>query len=206
MLKKLSVAAAGSAIATLAAVSGASAVSFSGAGGLVPTTGTSGLFESSITVTDDIIIDDISLDFNDLTHTWSGDLVVDLTYDDGAGTVITAGVFDSVGGPTDFDGDYTFEDGGAVFPGAGNPIPGGIYSPNESFLDAFAGINVAGTWTLSIFDQFGGDSGSLGSWDLNIEAATVDPVSTPEPVSLFALFGIGALGVTSLKRKQKEEK
>ena len=206
MLKKISIAAASSAIATLAAVSGASAVSFSGAGGGLPPgapANTSGLFESSITVTDDIIIDDISLDLNDLTHTWAGDLVVDLTYDDGAGTVITAAVSNGVGGPTDFDGDYTFEDGGAVFPGAGNPIPGGIYSPNESFLDAFAGINVAGTWTLSINDRFFGDSGSLGSWDLNVEG---DPVSTPEPVSLFALFGIGALGVTSLKRKQKEEK
>ncbi|NEQ71843.1 MULTISPECIES: proprotein convertase P-domain-containing protein [unclassified Okeania] len=197
MLKKLSIAAAGSAIATLTAVSGANAVSFSGSGGLVPPVGTSGLFESSITVTDDITIDDISIDFNDLTHTWSGDLIVDLTYDDGAGTVITAGVFDSVGGPTDLNGNYTFADGGSQFSPA---LPGGISSPDDSFLDAFAGINVAGTWTLSILDQFGGDSGSLGSWDLNVE-----PVSTPEPASLFALFGIGALGATSLKRKQKEK-
>ncbi|MGK7892101.1 MAG: proprotein convertase P-domain-containing protein [Xenococcus sp. (in: cyanobacteria)] len=206
MLKKLSVAAAGSAIATLAAVSGASANSFSysGSGSLLPPTGTSGLFESSISITDDIIIDDISLDLNDLTHTWAGDLEVDLIFDDGAGTVITA-VVDNVGGSTDFDGDYTFEDGGAVFPGDGNPIPGGIYSPTESFLAAFGGLNAAGTWTLSINDTAAGDSGSLGSWDLNIEAATVDPVSTPEPASLFALFGIGALGVTSLKRKHQEK-
>ncbi|NET74723.1 proprotein convertase P-domain-containing protein [Okeania sp. SIO1F9] len=209
MLKKLSIAAASSAIATLAAVSGASAnsLSYTGAGGLVPPEGTSGLFESSITVTDDIIIDDISIDLNGLTHTWASDLDVDLIFDDGAGNVISAEVFHDRRSLDDFGGDYTFADGGSYLGASstGSPVAEGTYSPTESFLAAFGGLNAAGTWTLSINDDAGGDSGSMASWDLNIEPGEVDPVSTPEPASLFALFGIGALGATSLKRKHKEE-
>ena len=41
--------------------------------------------------------------------------------------------------------------------------------------------------------------------ELFVQLTYEEAVSTPEPASLFALFGIGALGVTSLKRKQKEK-
>ncbi|RQH33447.1 PEP-CTERM sorting domain-containing protein [Okeania hirsuta] len=203
MLKKLSIAAAGSAIATLTAVSGANAASFSytGSGGAFPPT-----FTSSITVTDDIAIDDLSLDLNNFQHTWAGDVVATLSFDDGFGSVISTVMSNPLGGVDsgnfDFNGDYTFADGGIALPRI-NPLPEGTYAPEDSFIDIFGGLNAKGTWTLELLDALPAfDDGSLGSWDLNIEG---DPVSTPEPASLLGLFGIGVLGATSLKRKQKEK-
>ncbi|MGD1703214.1 PEP-CTERM sorting domain-containing protein [Dapis sp. BLCC M229] len=200
MLKKLSIAAASATIATLTAVSGADAASFSytGSGGNFPPTLT-----TSITVTDDITIDDLSLDLNDFQHTWGGDVVATLSFDDGFDSVTSLVISNPLGGVAsgnfDFNGDYTFADGGNALP-AINPIPEGTYAPVDSFIDTFGGLNAKGTWTLELSDSLeAADDGSLGSWDINI-------ASTPEPVSLFALFGIGALGATSLKRKQKEEK
>jgi subtilisin-like proprotein convertase family protein len=56
----------------------------------------------------------------------------------------------------------------------------------DSFLTAFGGQNVAGIWTLFVSDNAGGDTGSLGSWKLNI--ITQDVATTPEPSSLLALW------------------
>ncbi|NES89801.1 PEP-CTERM sorting domain-containing protein [Okeania sp. SIO2B9] len=201
MLKKLSIAAAGSAIATLTAVSGANAVSFTGTGdGLVELSFDS----SSIVVTDDILIEDISIDLNGMDFTWIGELDVDLVFDDGAGNIISVDVLNNgnAGGVLDLDdvafGDYTFVDGAPPVVNTGDFLPTGSYAPTESFLDAFGGLNAKGTWTLEFRDSFAIDGGTMDSWDINI-------VSTPEPASLLALFGIGVLGATSLKRKQKEK-
>lgn len=222
MLKKLSIAAAGATIATLTAVSSASAVSFSGSGFSIPDNDPAG-FSSSINVTDEISVDDITVNLENLAHTWTGDLIATITHEE-SGTSVDlihrVGLIDPVpptccGDSSNLSGNYSFNDSftgdiWAVAAGVfnGDVVPGGNYfastiNGTQSFLSAFTGLSsAAGTWTLFINDGAGGDIGDLGSWSVDIEG---DPVSTPEPASLFALFGIGALGAASLKRKQKEK-
>ncbi|NEO03345.1 MAG: hypothetical protein F6K50_50985 [Moorea sp. SIO3I7] len=43
----------------------------------------------------------------------------------------------------------------------------GNYHPVE-FLSAFDGLSAAGSWQLIIKDNAAGDSGSLGSWSLDL--------------------------------------
>lgn len=214
MLKNLSIATVGAAALTLTAVSGASAQSFNfvGAGGDIPDNGDDvNFFESSIVVDQDILIDDVSVLLEGFTHTWIGDLDVDLTFDDGAGTVITANLFDRPGFPASFfgtnadlNGDYTFADGNPLLPEVpGNPVPVVPYGPADSFIAAFGGLNAAGTWTLSIEDWAGGDTGSLGSWTLGIEGEVIAE-SVPEPASILGLLTIGAIGA-AMGRKKKGE-
>lgn len=219
MLKKLSIAAAGATIATLTAVSGASAVSFSGSGFSIPDNDPAG-FSSSINITDEISVDDITVNLENLSHTWTGDLIATITHEESGTSVDLINRVGRTGGSgagdsSDFNGNYSFNDSftddiwdaAAGVSGTEDVVPGDYFATTldgtQSFLSDFSSLSsAAGTWTLFMSDNAGGDLGGLDSWSVDIEG---DPVSTPEPASLFALFGIGALGATSLKRKHKEK-
>ena len=84
----------------------------------------------------------------DITHTYIGDLVIDLIAPDGT----TRTLHDSTGYETD-DIDQT-------------------YAPD------FGGVGIAGDWTLRIRDGAGGDTGTLNGWTLTINhGSTASPVT-----------------------------
>ena len=80
----------------------------------------------------------------DITHTYIGDLVIDLIAPDGT----TRTLHDRTGYETD-DIDQT-------------------YAPD------FGGVGIAGDWTLRIRDGAGGDTGTLNGWTLTIGHGTAD--------------------------------
>jgi uncharacterized repeat protein (TIGR01451 family) len=89
---------------------------------------------------------------------------VNLTFDDAAATrlpetdLIVSGTYK----PTDFDlGDN--------FP---PPVPAGAVS---TFLSTFNGSNPNGNWSLYVFDDAVGDSGSISGWSIAI--TTINPVN-----------------------------
>lgn len=135
----------------------AASITETGSGGRIPPIGSRGFFQSSVTVTEELIIDSLSVDLNRFFHTYSGDLQTSLSYDNGVDPVVTARLYNGVGGSTNLSGTYTFQDGGDSY----NPSTGGIYAPLDSFASAFNGLNSAGTWTLSINDRFSLDTGRL---------------------------------------------
>ncbi len=213
MLKKLSIAAASATIATLTTVSGANAqISGTGTGFSFPDDDPSGV-SSSITITDNETINDVSVLLDDLNHTWAGDLIVSLTHED-TGTSVDLfnrpiGACGFFACNTDLDGDYNFSDSATLSfisevenNSGGGFLAGGNFSPEEAF-SAFIGESTSGTWTLFVSDNEGGDTGELGAWNITFNDS--DPVSTPEPASLLALLGVATLGANSLKRKHKEE-
>ena len=128
---------------------------------------TSGFTTSTITVGPNVgIISDANIRI-DADHTFVGDLDIDITSP--AGAVVR--LSDSLGGATDLDGSYVFDDqAGTPWIGPGNPVASGSYSPQNP-LAAFNGQVAAGDWTLTILDNIGGDSGTLDLWQLILSAA-----------------------------------
>lgn len=187
--------------ATVLGAGGAQAMTVKGSGGSIPSvdtggTGTPGdIFQSSVNVADSLIITEISVLLNDFRHTWIGDLNASLTHENSGTSVtlfdrpgkLTEDEFD-FGDDSDFDGDYSFVNGLAPIPEFIDPniLAPGSYGPKNSF-DAFVGINSFGTWTLSIADFAVEDSGSLESWQLNIEGTD----AVPTPALLPGLVGMG---------------
>jgi len=86
----------------------------------------------------------------DITHTYQGDLLVDVVSP--AGTTVR--LRNGTGGSTsDIQG--TFTDSGTGL------------TPAEP-LSAFVGESTAGIWTFSVYDQYSGDTGTLNSWGINV--------------------------------------
>jgi outer membrane autotransporter protein len=137
---------------------------------------------STITITTTRRILDVNAVLNSLSHTWVGDLVIWVTSPDGliARLISRPGVGASgFGNSADLNGNYTFDDeAGAPVPASGG-VPQGSYRPVDN-LSRYDGLSAAGTWTLTISDQAGLDSGNLGNWQLVMAlAAGCSATSSP---------------------------
>jgi MYXO-CTERM domain-containing protein len=200
------------ALTIAAAASATSGNVYCGAGGSLVDFGTApGVATFTINVTDAGVVGTFNgLTLTNFTHTWAGDLVATLTLPDA--TVVS--LFDRIGktnattgfgDSSDFNGNYVIADGGAnlwaaafAAPGAG-AIPGGSYyatgsgvgsttatGPAALNLNALlAGKSITGTWTLTITDFAGGDTGALGEWCLDIGV-----VPAPGAMALLGLAGL----------------
>jgi hypothetical protein len=138
---------------------------------------------SSIVITDGGQIEDLDLVLTDINHTWLGDLIITLTHED-SGTAWNIsnragqleGGDEEFGFDIDLDGTYTIDDkstSGSFHDQIsleGGVLPPGDYNSLGS-LSNFDGLDIAGTWTLLISDNAGGDTGELGSWSLLAETA-----------------------------------
>jgi len=164
---------------------------------------------STINVPVNETVTDVTVTLNEFSHTWIGDLTVQLT-SPGAGPMDIMwrtgdAEDDCCSDSSDVFGNYTFADGGgdwwaaASAAGSSGVIPNGTYGPTDSmgvatsFVATFAGTNTLGGWTLFINDQVFGDTGSLGSWSINITSAPI-----PEP----STFGLAAFGFAAYRRRR----
>lgn len=139
---------------------------------------------STIFVPDFTIVGYVRVTLVGLTHTWGGDLTATLS--NGMQTVDLFRRVGRVNGAgfgtsANFGGDYTFVDGftgtlwdGADGLGTDQVIPSGQYSASGingtpvSLGSSFFGFPTAGAWTLTISDSALLDTGSLGSWQLQL--------------------------------------
>ncbi len=126
-----------------------------------------------------------------ITHTWSSDL--DITITSPSGTIITlttdnGSSYDNVFNGTVWDDDanpgglvpYTSNNGLVTDHSYVNLTLASPLVPEEN-LGAFIGENPNGTWTISINDDTGGDSGNLASWSLAIQGLSSVPTITNFP-------------------------
>jgi subtilisin-like proprotein convertase family protein len=136
---------------------------------------------SSIFISNTGVIQDLDLVLSGISHTWLGDLVITLTHEDSQTSWNIAnragqleGGNETFGFDIDLDGSYTIDDestSGSFHDQinfAGGVLPPGDYNSLGS-LSNFDGLDIAGTWTLSIRDNATGDTGELGSWSLLVE-------------------------------------
>lgn len=161
----------GNAIAT---TTSAHISTFVGRGGPIPDG--QGNFIDDILVKDNFKVTDVTVRLYNLTHTWVGDLIVQLHHLETGTTVDLIRrpgkpYYSSSGFSHDLNGDYNFNDHNTSSfesaAGGNKVIPSGNYTATDS-LKAFYGLSATGTWRLLISDCFPGDSGSLGSWKLEL--------------------------------------
>ena len=211
---------------TVSAIAGltvlpASAVTFTGTGTgfSIPDDNATGA-SSTITIptSSNFSITNITVTLNNLTHPWLGDLIATLTY---VPTNTTVSLFNRIGrtntggDSSNFNGTYSFNDAFtgniwqvAASGGTNFVIPSGNYFPTGAnsgtlvpILTSLGGSQTAGDWRLTISDRSGADTGSLGSWTLNLEGTPLAPVSVPESSSGLGLLALGLLGAgAALKR------
>lgn len=133
--------------------------------------------ESSMEVTSNVTISDLSI-FVNISHTWINDLTMTLISPSGTEVKL-------VNEPCTYDSIRNII---ATFSDAGNPVVCGV-NPGISgtvipvdLLSAFDGESALGTWTLRVRDGYQGDGGTLNSWRLNICSA--QPLSVKETNAL----------------------
>ncbi|MEM9056120.1 MAG: DUF4215 domain-containing protein [Pseudomonadota bacterium] len=125
----------------------------------------------------------LDLDFSlVINHTWIGDLIVTLEHDD---TGTSAVLLDRVGLPAinptfgcgNANIDVTLDDEASTAAedqcSASPPALGGTHTPNSP-LSVFDGENAGGSWTLTVSDNAGQDTGSIISWCLEPTEAVAD--------------------------------
>lgn len=135
---------------------------------------------SAIEINNGGFVEDINLSALNITHTWVGDLVIELTSPLGTNVTLMANPLDG-----DCDGENVevgFDDDAAwpytVLHTMCNSVPpaiNGTFQPLGS-LASFNGEPIQGTWTLTVKDVFELDGGSLNSWTLEYCATIPDEV------------------------------
>ncbi|MBC8522470.1 proprotein convertase P-domain-containing protein, partial [PVC group bacterium] len=108
---------------------------------------------STIAITDTYCIGDVDIEL-DLTHTYIGDLIVEVTSPQG--TVVR--LHDRSGGSANDMHMYYDEQGGDLPEGPGS-------------LADWVGEIVTGTWTMTVSDNAGADTGTLDHWALKIASS-----------------------------------
>lgn len=96
-----------------------------------------------------------------VTHTWVGDLVIELVHPDGTSRTLWNRTCNS---PQSGNINVTFKDGSGTIV-CGTPTTG-TYNPVQS-LAPFIGKTKSGNWTLRVRDFYNGDTGTLNSWSVN---------------------------------------
>jgi subtilisin-like proprotein convertase family protein len=118
---------------------------------------------STVKVTGGGTVDNIDVTIGSLTHTFDGDLTIDLTSPQGT----TVRLFNRNGGSGDNLIDTVFSDSAATAIAAGAAPFTGSFIPSAP-LSAFKGEKAKGTWTLTVIDNVASDVGTLNSWSLAI--------------------------------------
>ena len=121
----------------------------------------------TISVTEDFLVGDVDVDIV-ITHTWVADLEITLTDPDGFAVPLW---FDACGSNDDLD--IILDDDGNNVVCAEPTI--GVVDPESvggGDLGDFENTGSLGNWTLSVFDDAGGDTGTLVQWSLHIAPGT----------------------------------
>ncbi|WP_298899517.1 reprolysin-like metallopeptidase [uncultured Psychroserpens sp.] len=138
----------------------------------------------------------------DASHTWIGDLVVDVIHPNG--TAVNTVWNRTCNGSRQTDFDVIFEDGAPAVACA-SPTTG-TYNPSSP-LSIFSGLDSAGDWTIEIQDFFNADTGTLNDWYIEICSTTETPLSVDEfGVNDFVIYPNPNTGEFTIKLNSSSNK
>ena len=146
---------------------------------------------STLTVNSHMTITDLNGLITNLTHTWDGDLFIELQSP--VGTTVT--LSNRNGGSGDNFINTVFDDEAATAIGSSSAPFTGSFRPDQ-LLSAFDGQDAFGVWTLRVADRAARDVGSINRWGIDITAPNQ---SVPEPASL-VLAGLALAGLAFTRR------
>jgi subtilisin-like proprotein convertase family protein len=128
---------------------------------------------------------DVDVRINNLSHTWVGDLVIDITSPDGTRVMLA----EHPGGPDNSGNNFTntvFDDEASTGISAGAPPYTGSFKPQNDQLARFDGKQQQGTWTLRVRDRFSGDVGTINGWGTVKRTAQCSSGDTTPPAVTLA--------------------
>ncbi|WP_337186647.1 PEPxxWA-CTERM sorting domain-containing protein [Phenylobacterium sp.] len=170
----------------------ATTVTYSGAGAPIPD---NSFTLSTIEIADSFLIDDVNVSIDDLAHNFSGDVQFFLSKGD-----VVVQLFRNHGFNSYLRDTLTFDDAAAT-PITSFPLVGlSVYRPLQA-LEAFNGLNSAGTWTLKAVDTVSGLSGVYGGWRLELTPSVTAAVPEPGAWALM-IVGFGAAGALLRQRRR----
>ncbi len=167
----------GTAVSAVSMVPGASSVASGSIAVAIPDNNSGGVSDAlNVSLPPGAIITGVSVNYN-ITHTYDGDLIVNLTAPNGSTLNLVNG---SGGGGDNFVNTTVSSTGSTSFGSSSAPFTGvfaataaigrgatAYTSDAASFSELYSVAD--GNWIMSIRDQFGGDNGTLTSWTLNFE-------------------------------------
>ncbi len=108
-------------------------------------------------------ITDVNLTLGRINHTYDADLDIYIKHPDGTERMLST----DNGGAGDNYVSTVFDDEAATAVTSGAAPFTGSYRP-EATLSIFDGKAAAGTWTLRVYDDSNGDTGSLQAWSITV--------------------------------------
>jgi subtilisin-like proprotein convertase family protein len=139
---------------------------------------------STLTLAEAGRVKDVNVRIGSLTHTFVGDLKLELISPTGTTVVLAT----QVGGSGDNFTNTVFDDEAATAISGSAPFTGS-FRPQADQLSRLDGEVQQGTWTLKVSDLVADDTGTLNSWGLDIAPAVCDfvpPASPAAPTGLAA--------------------
>jgi len=184
----------------LAAAPAASALTFTNSTPItIPLTGPASPYPSPITVSGLGTVSDVNVTINSFSHTCARDVDILLVGPGGQKTLL----FSDAGGCITAASGVTFtldDEAATTYPCGADPSgtfkptndpPGGCEPTPDPFpapappgpypvaLTVFDGANPNGTWSLFVFDDNGGDMGTIsGGWTLDLQTTDITPPET----------------------------
>jgi subtilisin-like proprotein convertase family protein len=125
-------------------------------------------------------ITDVNLTIGQISHTYDADLDIYIKHPDGTERMLST----DNGGSSNNYVSTVFDDEAATAVTAGAAPFTGSYRP-EATLSIFDGKAAAGTWTLRVYDDSRGDTGTLSAWSITVctnGALAAPDGAAPEPL------------------------
>ena len=134
-------------------------------------------------------ITDVNLTLGRITHTYDADLDIYIKHPDGTERMLST----DNGGAGDNYVSTVFDDEAATAVTSGAAPFTGSFRP-EATLSIFDGKAAAGTWTLRVYDDSNGDTGSLQAWSITV--CTGGALAAPANVPLEQAGGLALVPST----------